>query len=215
MYLALFLLIISALVSAPVNCAPAIKGRVETGDVFVKLARPTAKAVPQEATPDKSGATKPVIDVSDFMFGNAEEFAQKTVDAEKKSEKDESELVIAWENWHRRVSAIIYRRWKVYGSVSGEAKVRLTVSREGVINVKFLSFLEQAEDEYEETVGEQAAFESKVLAALASLNHNPALEFPAQSKRQEVVLNTRFTSHSGVGPSGYSWKRGDYERVRP
>lgn len=224
--------------SPEAHCQERIKGHVEAGDVFVKLMRPVKPAglpLPSAAkhpllpkaeldalSRQSENSLSSMIDSNDFMLGvRPEEFARQAISDDKAgavtkdgelSESDR-ELIIAWESWHKAVSAAIYRRWRIFGTVAGEAKVKLVVSREGDISSKLISYDYDAGDDLD-IFGSKELFEANVVETLKSLNHDSVLVFPVKSKRQEVVLNTRFASHMGLGLSGYSWKRGDVERVQ-
>lgn len=206
-----------------------IKGRVETGDVYVKLSRParTSTAATAASRQEPSGAfdspgAKASIDCRDFLLGGkASELAGDDEGLPGKSKPgsemgvdgENKELVIAWERWHKAVAAAIYSRWRTYGTIPGEEKVKMTFTRKGEIGAEFPDRNAFSEI-YDEDEQDRKAFEENVSRTLRSLNHDPVLAFPEKSQRQKVVLQSLFYSHWGHGPSGYSWKRGDYEHVK-
>lgn len=121
------------------------------------------------------------------------------------------ELVIAWEAWHKRLCEHIYHHWLSLGRVPGEGVVVLHVTRDGKIDYDLQDFHTEL---FDESVPEQRMlFDECVGETLKALNHKEVLPFPARSRRTEVFLSTRFSFRHGDGPSGYNWKKGDYERV--
>lgn len=232
------MILLLAMALGPSVCAQGkMEGHVEAGDVYVKLSRPVRiKPAPPVATsahlPSFSGAfvapqqkkMEAAIDSRDFLLGGkASELAgdEESIfagEAGKNSrsgagaEDQSRELVIAWERWHKAVAAAIYSRWRTYGIVPGEEKVKMTFYRDGELKFEFSgynAFSEISEDD----LRNRMEFEENINRTLHSLNHNPILAFPPKSQRKKVVLESLFSSHYGCGLSGYSWKRGDYEHL--
>lgn len=224
-----------ALAFSFVTGAPAqdfIRGRIQHSAGPVRVSRPKAPAA-QEATPaqtvaSKAGAKKHIeIDLGDFKYSpmqpalpdwpssaaRSPRFPQQKTGASQANLIDESaEMTIAWEEWHKRVSEEIYARWVHLGRVPGEARVSITVKRDGSMDWSVSSYLgPHSSFGFHPLV--ESHFRASVDATLASVKGSPAFEFPEKSQRQEVQLHTKFSSQMDNGPSGYSWKRGDYEKV--
>lgn len=131
--------------------------------------------------------------------------------AESKDLTDK-DLVIAWENWHKQLCSTIYRHWLIYGNIPGEAAIALHIGRNGDIRFDMSDYHVDASEEF--SMNQRQLFEHSIDRTLQMLERSEVLEFPARSQRQEVSLTTKFSfTESDGGPSGYTWKRGDYERV--
>ncbi len=116
------------------------------------------------------------------------------------AERGDRELVVAWEAWHHQLSSAVYRRWSEMANTPGQATMRITVTRERQIIPTMLRS------------SGSPRFDRALLDAVMSLNGNPGLTFPAQSRRQEVSFEADYLAATDIRP-GFSWVKNDYEKV--
>jgi hypothetical protein len=116
------------------------------------------------------------------------------------ADRGSKELLIAWDRWYKQLSAAIYNRWSRVADIPGHAVVRLTVGRDRALNAVMVQSSGNPD------------FDSGLISAIMSLSGNPGLTFPAQSQRQTVALESDYIAGHNVDP-GYSWIRGDTEKV--
>lgn len=225
-----------ALVSSAATLAPAahsqasIQGRIESFEGPSRLARPKSGGAPASkiGKPDmkglslKSGTTGSILSSDNFKFGKASsDVANNLLPARdlrkggtsQTGDVDENskELTVAWDEWHKRVISALYQRWKETHGIAGQAKVSVVVSREGDLDISMEDF-EQPEDASYES-GTEESFKHAVRSTVNTLLHSSILEFPALSQRKNVKLVTTFAMNM-LGPSGYSYKHGDVEKVK-
>lgn len=117
------------------------------------------------------------------------------------AERGSKELTLAWEAWHKQLSAAIYQTWSNIASVPGEATLSITVTRDHQITPRMV----RSSGNYE--------FDRGLLAAVNALNGNPGLTFPGQSERQSVSFEADYVAATDIKP-GYNWVKNDYERIQ-
>lgn len=117
------------------------------------------------------------------------------------AERGSKELTLAWEAWHKQLSAAVYKTWSDIASVPGEATLRITVTKDRQIT----PVLVRSSGNFE--------FDQGLLTAVNSLNGNPGLSFPSQSLRQQVSLEADYVASTNIQP-GYSWVKNDYEHIK-
>lgn len=120
---------------------------------------------------------------------------------------------IAWEEWHKNVTAAIFRYWESYGNIAGEAKVNIVISKDGDVSFSMKEFHVSPADQI--SFEQDKLFERTIERTLQMVEHGSVLSFPPASRRDKVSWETSFSlSNDGFGQSGYSWKKNDYEDVR-
>lgn len=117
------------------------------------------------------------------------------------ADKGSRELVLAWEKWHKQLAAAIYQVWNTRARSPGRAVLKITVYRNRTIVPEFLSCRGDSE------------FRRSIQSVFADINGNQGLTFPAKSERQQVSFEAEYIAGSHVDP-GYSWLKGDYEKLR-
>jgi hypothetical protein len=212
-----------------------LKGKVQENGKAVRLARPKDPPPLVPLTPALVGTEKPPakppislgVNTNDFVFSFSPQ-VPKTADvkggkADGKvldGDAENKELVIAWEKWHKRVSGEIYKNWEVNGTLPGEARVLMLVTREGGIDVRvenvqipedFLAMMHETGGFTEAELSEE--FRQKVEDSVLPLVNSEVVAFPEGSQRQQVKLNATFKARNHAGQSGYTWRHDDYERV--
>ncbi|MBX9686335.1 MAG: hypothetical protein K2X27_06505 [Candidatus Obscuribacterales bacterium] len=126
--------------------------------------------------------------------------------------EEDKELLIAWEEWHKNLCSNIYRFWQIYGTVPGNGSVTLNISKDGDVDFDLRDFQINHFEQF--SPNQRDLFERSVNQTLHMIAHSEFLAFPARSKREKVTLSTRFSfTEADDGPSGYTWKKGDYEKV--
>ncbi len=117
------------------------------------------------------------------------------------AERGSKEIMLAWERWHKQLSEAIYTRWSETADTPGRATIHLTVTR----NLQVIP----------EVVSSSGSrrFDRGLMEAINSLNGNPGLTFPRLSQRDKVEFETDYVADTNV-QSGFSWVKGDYEKVR-
>lgn len=211
--LALFLLMHSQ--SSAANAADVLQGRIEQRNAPVRVMRPSTPSRPLGNALEQFSQVKTVLPIkspppvaSILDKGN---FSSFTKSMKGTADGADKELLVAWEQWHKNICAGIYDHWLSEGRVPGNGVVAVTVSRFGDINYTLQNFYVDASEQYDEN--QKAIFEESIARTLHSLDRN-LLRFPLRSRRSEVHLTTTFAhSDREGGPQGYTWKRGDVERV--
>lgn len=205
-----------------------LQGRVEGRHAAARLTRPAMPSKPAGEALEyvsnsaargqrKSGFDLAASSVSNMLDKGSFDLNKGSGPGDKaelKADLDttDKELVIAWEDWHRRLCKDIYNYWLDYGNIPGEGSVMLHVNRSGDIDFELQNFHVDAAEQF--SPRQKEMFERSISRTLQMLDHTDTLAFPERSQRQTVNLSTRFTfTETGAGPQGYSWKRGDYERV--
>jgi hypothetical protein len=167
--------------------APDFRGKAITGLVDTSSFSPLAGRATRDDA--KLGLLKP------SEFGNIPN-SKFDLGAERGSK----ELTLAWEAWHKQLSAAVYKTWSDIASVPGEATLRITVTK----NRQITPMIVRSSGNFE--------FDQGLLAAVSSLNGNPGLTFPSQSQRQLVSLEADYVAATNIQP-GYNWVKNDYEHV--
>ena len=217
---ALFSLI--ALSASPCLADDLLQGRVQGSNMLKRVTRPAMPSKPlgepleHVSNAARGGHKKSSFDLAASSVSNMLEKGvfDLSKDGKQKGGVDlsDKELVIQWENWHKNLCSTIYRYWLVYGNIPGEASISLHISRSGDIEFDMNDFHVNPSEQF--SMNQKNLFEHSVDRTLQMLNRSDVLEFPAKSQRQDVTLTTKFSfSESEDGPQGYSWKRGDTERV--
>jgi hypothetical protein len=116
------------------------------------------------------------------------------------AERGSRALVVAWELWHKQLSQAIYARWSQTASVAGSCTLKLTITKNRMIQVTVVH------------PSGNPIFDQGLMDAILSLNGNPGLTFPSQSQRQFVALESDYVAGHNIDP-GYSWVKDDYEKV--
>lgn len=117
------------------------------------------------------------------------------------ADKGSKELVLAWEKWHKQLAAAIYQVWNTRARSPGRAVLKITVYRNRTIVPEVLSCRGDSD------------FRRSIMSVFSDLNGNQGLTFPAKSERQQVSFEAEYIAGSHVDP-GYSWLKGDYEKLR-
>lgn len=172
----------------------------------LRIARPSLAAAPLSGLVD-TGAFKPLQgaasdDGAKLGLLKPNDFA--TIPPAKfdlGAERGSREMVLAWERWHKQLSAAIYDRWSQMADTPGQATVRLTVTKDRSLRADMVRSSGNPD------------FDRTLMAAIRSIDGNPGLTFPAKSVRQQVSLETDYIADSNVRP-GYSWIKNDYEKLR-
>lgn len=118
-------------------------------------------------------------------------------------DKNSSELVLAWERWHKQLCKTIYFRMirRSGNAGAGYATVYITVTRDNRINGEL------------QMHSGNTVITSAYLDTINSLNGNPGLTFPDKSQRNQVSFSYTFLRAANITP-GYSWNKNDYETIR-
>ncbi len=117
------------------------------------------------------------------------------------AERGSKELTLAWEAWHKQLSAAVYQTWSDIASVPGEATLSITVTRDHHISARLV----RSSGNFE--------FDRGLMAAVKALDGNPGLTFPSQSERQSVSFEADYVAATDIKP-GYSWVKNDYEHIQ-
>jgi len=203
--------------------ADVLQGEVQQNDEMMRIARPNAgtgqasndslrieRGIPVAPPRLKSGLTDQTA-FSNPLLGGAEKAIPGSGTPgqfgsipnnkfDLGAERGSKELVLAWEKWHKQLSAAIYTKWSEIVAVPGMATLRLTVSRDRHIQIQMVH-----------SSGNHL-FDQSLIDAISSLDGNPGLTFPGQSMRQFVVLESDYIAGHHVDP-GFSWVKDDYEKV--
>lgn len=215
-----------------------LKGHLQRQEQPARIKRPAMPAMPalesgvRSESSISSGAMKTGIQENDFAISfhkmsphrddTAYGAALPKQGAVKESalvgEVESAELVIAWEEWHRRVCAAIFARWRQFGTLPGVATTTLNFTRDRHVQVT-IHDVEIDPSIYDvfpaaahmSAAELQQAFMKTVYESVQPIDGDLVLEFPERSRRKSVHFNPAFRGTDG--PAGYNWKRGDYERV--
>lgn len=117
------------------------------------------------------------------------------------ADRNSRELTLAWEQWHKQLSKAIYDTWSASVDQRGRATLRVNVDKGRQITINILS----------SSGGPR--FTQSLNAAIESLEGNAGLTFPSGSQRQVVSFEADYIADTDVQP-GYSWVKGDYEKVQ-
>lgn len=117
------------------------------------------------------------------------------------ADRNSRELTLAWEQWHKQLSKAIYDTWSSMVDQRGRATLRVSVDRGRQISINVIS----------SSGGPR--FTKSLMSAIESLEGNAGLNFPSGSQRQVVSFEADYVADTDVQP-GYSWVKGDYEKVR-
>ena len=219
-----------------------LQGRVEQRNTPARLTRPALPARPPGDAFDHVSSGSPnhhqsgfnlsassvsdLLDKQSFSFNCHAEGKQQGISDQAdtrhpdKNERNLSagldtndrELIIAWDEWHRRLSANLYHQWLSYGTVPGEGTVILHITRDGGIDLELKDFRVNLFEEF--SPEQRELFHQCLNLTVQALQHSNALTFPERSQRKDVTLGTKFTyTEQENVPQGYTWKKGDYERV--
>lgn len=229
---------ISAIQQNPLEAQGELKGRIEHRNALPRVNRPAMPSRPlgealehvsnAAASRRKAGfdlaasSVSNLLDKHSFQFGLSSQNAKtdKITEPEPSkakalagnAESQEKELTIAWENWHKKLCGSIYHFWLVYGNIPGEGKVTLQISRNGDIEFDLQNFYVSPVEQFSHD--QRELFQHSVGRTVQMLEHTDALAFPEHSQRDKVTLTTKFSfSETEDGAQGYTWKRGDYEKV--
>lgn len=233
------LIVIAALVALMVPQSAfgqdVLKGNVHKSDSPTRIGRPALPVFRSTESVDDSPIQIEEFSKKSPMIGGIsdEDFAPhltrqspKTApqaSAARKSprleaEEDDAEMLIAWEEWHHRVSEAIFQRWRVLGVFPGTAYTTLRFSRDGHVDVTVNS-LELPQNIYDLMKPQYRAygideirhqFSAAVQNSVVPLNGSSVVRFPERSRRTVMILTPYF---SGDVDEGYHYKHNDYERV--
>jgi hypothetical protein len=220
----------------PVNV---LKGKVQAGDHVVRLQRPATPALQSErpSADTENRRLKAVVDFGDFNF-KASASKQQTrpdgitykpespvADTTEKAaplldaDTQDDNLVIAWEEWHKRVCKAIFDNWTRISSVSGIAHTTITITRDHHISVdiKDVEINQALLDRMPRGMEAQGAerlredFMRQIEETLQPLDGGIVLEFPSQSRRTVTSFHPYFSKDGDL--DGYQWTKNDFERV--
>lgn len=210
-----------------------LKGKVEQRDKPVRLQRPGTPVLESSkgATSAKTASASAVnsatmgLGSDDFLFnfkkgtGKSDNIGSAKSGGPLEGEAESGELVIAWEQWHKRVCEAIFQKWRVNGNLPGVAHVRLHFTRDRHVEVtvedvhiddSVYSVLPVGEPATPEDLQEE--FAAQILDSVSPLDGSPILDFPAKSKRRAVTFTPAFRGTRG--PANFTWKKDDYEHVQ-
>jgi hypothetical protein len=120
------------------------------------------------------------------------------------ADRNNRELVLAWERWHKQFVATIYYRTErscIPTRAIGEARLAITVTKDHHISAQLIS-----------TRGSPVVAQCYTQGVLG-LEGNPGLTFPSGSERDSVTFSYQYVQ-GHLPYSGYDWKHGDVETVR-
>lgn len=202
-----------------------LQGGVQQNDTITRLARPNGiqgtgqtdslrlgrplagsanAASPLSGMVDTSQFSKPFngqAQAAGLGLVHPDQFSNLSADKfDLGADRGSKELLIGWERWYKQLSAAIYNRWSQVAAVSGHAVVRLTVTRDRILNAVMVQSSGNPD------------FDSGLIQAILSLNGNQGLAFPSGSQRKAVALESDYIAGSNIDP-GYSWIRGDVEKI--
>jgi hypothetical protein len=226
-------------------CCPAmaatddlLQGEVHQSDHLTRIKRPDTLPLLQSATHSaqgqKSDRKSALIDLNDFEFAkkmiaaprvprmdntafaaDLQPPSQEPFHQPQRSEVDDREMIIAWEQWHKRLCEALYQNWTrfSFGLVPGSAHTTITVTRNHNITVTVGEIdVDPRAAVFFHVSDPQETFANRVLTSVRILDGSALLEFPARSRRTEVTITPNFEASIG-NSSGYDWKHGDIERV--
>jgi hypothetical protein len=212
-----------------------LKGKVQASDHVVRLQRPKTPVL-QSASPSGAGSQparlQAEIDFGDFALGRHRQMPEMPMEdrtaygapptapmpaPDLRSNAEDDELVIAWEEWHKRVCRAIYEAWMANSHIRGVAHTEITVTRDRHIYVTIkdveVSPLEMARaPRHIVMAGKlEEEFVNEIMQTVQPLDGSGVLTFPERSRRERTSFSPYFKKQ---GESGYDWRTDDYERVR-
>lgn len=222
-------IVMPLLCQAPCLANDPLQGRIEQRNAMTRLSRPAMPSRPMgealehaqtgkmsdiaSGTMDKKKKTATAIgqlftDQSQFILN----LKQNSPPDFGKSEKDK-QMILAWEEWHKRLVQAIYQDWQTYGNIPGDAVVSLSITKEGEMEFEMKQFaITHAFDRISDKQSE--LFEGAVARTLQMIDHSAVLPFPTGSQRNNIQLNVTFSyTNADNGTQGYTWKHGDYEQI--
>lgn len=191
-----------------------LQGRVEQEDFrIVRRQKPdntrigrNMQASPDNASPvDSNAFAAPLSGKADDtrLDGSAvqpADFANLPKGFDIGADKGSRELVLAWEKWHKQLAGAIYQVWNGRARSPGRAVLKITVYRNRTIVPEILSCTGNSD------------FRGSIMSVFSDLNGNQGLTFPSKSERQMVSFEAEYIAGKNVDP-GYSWLKGDFEKV--
>jgi len=210
-----------------------LQGRIEQRNALQRVNRPAMPSrplgealehAPSGTSTKHAGFDLAASSVSNLLDKNAFNFGLRSesgkpdnfpsANTAQKAGVDASdkELVIEWEEWHKRLCATIYHFWLTYGNIPGDGVVTMKVNRDGDIDFDLDDFHVNPFEQF--SPQQKELFDRSVGRTLQNLAHTDVLVFPPRSQRKDVSLTTKFTfTEQDSGEQGYTWKKGDYEKV--
>lgn len=227
-------LMLSLILQATCFADDPLQGRIEQRNALTRVSRPAMPSKPLgdalehvssgSGNHHKSGFDLAASSVADVLDKHYFEFNYPSTDTKADSpdrtdktlksgdEASDKELIVAWEEWHKRLCANIYHYWLIYGNIPGNGTVVLHILRDGDIDFELQDFHVNLFEEF--SAEQRELFDRSVAHTLQMLAHSDILAFPERSQRKDVTLSARFSfTEQDDGPQGYTWKKGDYERV--
>jgi hypothetical protein len=127
---------------------------------------------------------------------------------EQRNDPDGSaEMQLLWDAWHKRVAESIFARFNSLAQMAFKhspplaCQVSYMVARDGRVgNVQVLQ------------KSSNPIFNTMLLGVINSMNGNPVLEYPPNSRRQFVEKTGTFTWN--YGQQGFKYTTGDSERIQ-
>lgn len=118
-----------------------------------------------------------------------------------------AEMQLLWDAWHKRVAESIFTRFNSLAQMAFKhspplaCQVSYMVARDGRVgNVQVLQ------------KSSNVMFNTMLLGVINSMNGNPVLEYPPNSRRQFVEKTGTFTWN--YGQQGFKYTTGDQERIQ-
>ena len=118
-----------------------------------------------------------------------------------------AEMQLLWDAWHKRVAEAIFTRFNSLAQMAFKhspplaCQVSYMVARDGRVgNVQVLQ------------KSSNPIFNTMLLGVINSMNGNPVLEYPPNSRRQFVEKTGTFTWN--YGQQGFKYTTGDQERIQ-
>jgi len=118
-----------------------------------------------------------------------------------------AEMQLLWDAWHKRVAESIFTRFNSLAQMAFKhspplaCQVSYMVARDGRVgNVQVLQ------------KSSNPIFNTMLLGVINSMNGNPVLEYPPNSRRQFVEKTGTFTWN--YGQQGFKYTTGDQERIQ-
>lgn len=217
-YLACYGACLLLVVSIAPALAQKLEGRIETEDFRIhkpkdsnRISRPAPAQQEQQPLTDQSPVdgnafAAPLAGKADdtqlkSSAVQSDDFAKLPKGFDIGADKGSKELVLAWEKWHKQLAGAIYQVWNSRANSAGRAIMKVTVWRNREIRAEFM------------TCTGDSAFRHSITSVFDDIGGNPGLTFPAKSERQQVSFEAEYIAGSQVKP-GYSWLKGDYEKVQ-
>ncbi|MBY0357746.1 MAG: hypothetical protein K2W82_07075 [Candidatus Obscuribacterales bacterium] len=215
----LFTVLISLclLFSTAAEAAPPLKGSIQTEDYRIRAGKNSPQAAPAQAPnfiPQNGMQDSPVnsaafaapsgrVQQDNLQSGlvQSQDFANLPKNFDIGADRGSKEMVLAWERWHKQLAAAIYQIWNGRANSAGKAVLRVTVYRNRTIVPEIME------------INGTTAFRRTIMSVFRDLEGNPGLSFPSKSQRDKVSFEAEYIAGTDVNP-GYSWLKGDYEKVR-